>query len=95
MRFGPVATLVPGLVTIGAALLLSARTPEHASYVTDILPSMALLGLGAGLAFPALTMVAMSGATPSDTVLRPRTASKTQSSSRAGRAPATACSENA
>ncbi|MGN6870438.1 MAG: MFS transporter [Solirubrobacteraceae bacterium] len=69
MRFGPVATLLPGLVAIGAALLLYARTPDHASYVVDIMPAMALLGLGAGLAFPALTIVAMSGATPSDSGL--------------------------
>jgi MFS family permease len=69
MRFGPVPTLLPGLVAIGAALLLFARTPGHASYVLDIMPAMALLGLGAGLAFPALTMVAMSGATPSDSGL--------------------------
>jgi EmrB/QacA subfamily drug resistance transporter len=65
-RIGPVATLIPGLVAIGGALLLFARTPVHAAYVIDILPPMALLGLGAGLAFPALTSVAMSGATPAD-----------------------------
>jgi EmrB/QacA subfamily drug resistance transporter len=69
MRFGPVATLLPGLIAIGAALLLFAGTPVHATYVVDILPAMALLGVGAGLAFPALTMVAMSGATPSDSGL--------------------------
>jgi MFS family permease len=69
MRFGPVATLLPGLIAIGASLLLFARTPDHASYVVDIMPAMALLGLGAGLAFPALTIVAMSGATPSDSGL--------------------------
>jgi EmrB/QacA subfamily drug resistance transporter len=65
-RFGPVTTLIPGLVAIGGALLLFARTPVQAAYATDILPPMALLGLGAGLAFPALTSVAMSGATPAD-----------------------------
>jgi EmrB/QacA subfamily drug resistance transporter len=69
MRFGPVATLLPGLIAIGTSLLLFARTPDHASYVVDILPAMALLGLGAGLAFPALTIVAMSGATPRDSGL--------------------------
>jgi EmrB/QacA subfamily drug resistance transporter len=69
MRFGPVATLLPGLAAIGAALLLFARTPVDASYLVDVLPAMTLLGLGAGLAFPALTTVAMSGATPSDSGL--------------------------
>jgi EmrB/QacA subfamily drug resistance transporter len=69
MRFGPVATLLPSLVFIGAGLLLFARTPVHGSYVTDILPPMVLIGLGAGLGFPSLMMLAMSGATPSDSGL--------------------------
>jgi MFS family permease len=69
MRFGPRATLIPSLVFIGAGLLLFARSPVDASYVTDILPVMVLLGLGAGLAFPSLMTLAMSGATPSDSGL--------------------------
>jgi EmrB/QacA subfamily drug resistance transporter len=69
MRFGPLATLLPGLVAIGLALLLFAQAPVDATYAVDLLPAMVLLGLGAGLAFPALTTVAMSGATPSDTGL--------------------------
>jgi len=35
-------------------------------YVTDVLPGMVLLGLGAGMSFPSLMTLAMSGATPSD-----------------------------
>jgi sugar phosphate permease len=34
--------------------------------VVDILPVMVLLGVGAGLCFPALMTLAMSGATPDD-----------------------------
>jgi MFS family permease len=34
--------------------------------MVDILPVMVLLGVGAGLCFPALMTLAMSGATPSD-----------------------------
>jgi MFS family permease len=34
--------------------------------VTQVAPSMLLLGLGAGIAFPALMNLAMSGATPQD-----------------------------
>ncbi len=37
-----------------------------ANYVVDLLPIMLLFGFGAGLAFPALMQLAMSGATPSD-----------------------------
>jgi EmrB/QacA subfamily drug resistance transporter len=69
LRYGPRATLVPSLVAIAAGLLLFARTPVDATYVIDVLPSMALLGLGAGLAFPSLMTLAMSGATPSDSGL--------------------------
>jgi EmrB/QacA subfamily drug resistance transporter len=66
MGFGPRAALVAGLVSAGAGLLLFARAPVEGSYVTDILPVMLLLGAGAGLAFPALMTLAMSGATESD-----------------------------
>jgi sugar phosphate permease len=58
--------LLPGLVAISGALLLFARTSVHGSYVRDVLPAMVLLGLGAGVAFPALTTIAMSGATDGD-----------------------------
>jgi MFS family permease len=37
-----------------------------AAYVTDVLPVMVLLGIGAGLSFPSLMTLAMSGATQSD-----------------------------
>jgi MFS family permease len=69
LRFGPRATLIPGMVSIGAGLLLFALTPVDATYVTDLMPAMVLLGLGAGLAFPSLMTLAMSGATKSDSGL--------------------------
>jgi EmrB/QacA subfamily drug resistance transporter len=69
MRFGPRATLIPSLLCIGAGLLLFARTPVDGRYVTDILPALLLVGLGSGLGFPSLMMLAMSGATPSDSGL--------------------------
>jgi EmrB/QacA subfamily drug resistance transporter len=69
MRYGPKATLIPSMVSIAAGLLLFARTPVDASYVTDLMPPMALIGLGAGLGFPSLMTLAMSGATPSDSGL--------------------------
>jgi sugar phosphate permease len=56
-------------VLIGAGLLLFARTPVDGTYVTDVLPPMVLIGLGVGVGFPALMMLAMSGATPSDSGL--------------------------
>jgi fucose permease len=69
MRFGARATLLPGLVMIVAGLALFARAPVDGSYVVDVLPVMFLLGIGAGLSFPSLMTLAMSGATQSDSGL--------------------------
>jgi len=69
MRFGAQATLVPGLVLMLAGLLLFRGASVDASYATDLLPVMMLLGVGAGLAFPSLMTLAMSGATPEDSGL--------------------------
>jgi predicted MFS family arabinose efflux permease len=69
LRFGPEATLLPAMVFVIVALLLFARTPVDATYAIDIAPAMVLLGVGAGLAFPSLMTLAMSGATPSDSGL--------------------------
>jgi EmrB/QacA subfamily drug resistance transporter len=66
MRFGPRRVLITTLVFLVAGLLLFARAPVDGNYLTDVFPVMILLGLGAGLSFPALMMLAMSGATPSD-----------------------------
>jgi predicted MFS family arabinose efflux permease len=65
-RFGARATLLPGLGLVGAGLALFTQVPADGSYVVDVLPSMILLGAGAGTAFPALMNISMSGATPSD-----------------------------
>jgi len=66
MRFGARRTLIPGLVLIGIGLLLFTRVPVDGHYLTDVMPSMVLLGIGGGLAFPALMTLAMSGAAPSE-----------------------------
>jgi EmrB/QacA subfamily drug resistance transporter len=68
-RFGARATLIPGLVLVVIGLLWFARAPIDASYVVDLLPTMVLFGVGAGLAFPSLMTLAMSGATRSDSGL--------------------------
>ncbi len=69
MRHGPKATLLPSLVFIGAGLLLFARTPVDGEFAADVLAPMILVGAGAGLGFPALMTLAMSGATPEDSGL--------------------------
>ena len=66
MGIGARAALVAGLICAAAGLLLFARAPVDGVWVTDVLPVMLLLGTGAGLAFPALMTLAMSGATQED-----------------------------
>jgi MFS family permease len=66
LRFGPRKVLLAGLVLVILALALAARAPLHASYVTDVLPMMVLLGAGAGLAMPSILGLAMSVTNPQD-----------------------------
>jgi EmrB/QacA subfamily drug resistance transporter len=65
-RFGARATVVPGLVLIAIALVLFAQVPIQGSYFVHVMPSMLLLGIGAGVCFPALMNLAMSGIEPRD-----------------------------
>ncbi len=65
-RFGARNLLAPGLVLIMLALILFAQAPVHGSYMLQVLPSMLLLGIGAGVCFPALMGVAMAGVSPQD-----------------------------
>jgi EmrB/QacA subfamily drug resistance transporter len=69
MRFGPRTTLIPGVCLVVVALLLFARTPVDANYLTDLLPPFLLIAVGVGTSFPAIMTLAMSGATPSDSGL--------------------------
>jgi EmrB/QacA subfamily drug resistance transporter len=69
MGIGPRSALLAGLALIVVGLLLFARTPVDGQYFTDVFPAMLLLGGGAGLSFPALMTLAMSGATPQDSGL--------------------------
>ncbi len=66
MRFGARTMLFPALVCIGTGLLLLARTPVDGTFVADLLAPTVLIAIGAGLAFPPLMSLAMSGASPQD-----------------------------
>jgi EmrB/QacA subfamily drug resistance transporter len=66
MRFGPNATLLPGLALILAGFGWFTQAPVDGSYVTDVLPVMVLMGAGVGVSFPSLMTLAMSGATEED-----------------------------
>jgi len=69
MRFGAKPTLLAGLALVAAGLVVFRRAPVSAGYAIDVLPVMVLLGVGAGLVFPALMTLAMSAATPEDSGL--------------------------
>jgi EmrB/QacA subfamily drug resistance transporter len=69
MRIGARETLLPGLVLIVAGLLLFTRVGGEAGYMDGVFPVMLLLGVGAGLSFPSLMTLAMSGVAPSDSGL--------------------------
>jgi EmrB/QacA subfamily drug resistance transporter len=59
MRFGIKRPLVGGLSLAAVGLALLARAPVHGHYLVNLLPSMVLLGFGAGAAFNPLLMAAM------------------------------------
>jgi MFS family permease len=66
MRFGARPMVLSGLVLFLAGLALFTRAPVDGAYVEHVLPVMVLLGTGAGLCFPSLMTLAMSGVEPAD-----------------------------
>jgi EmrB/QacA subfamily drug resistance transporter len=68
-RFGIRAPLALGLGLAAAGLALFARAPVDGSLAANVLPSMILLGLGAGLAFNPVLLAAMGDVQPSDSGL--------------------------
>ncbi len=59
MRFGIRLPLAVGLGLAACGLLLFARAPVDGHFVSDVLPSMTLLGFGAGMAFNPVLLAAM------------------------------------
>jgi predicted MFS family arabinose efflux permease len=66
MRFGIRAPLAVGLLLAAVGLVLFARAPVDGSFAVDVLPSMILLGFGAGMAFNPVLLAAMSDVEPSE-----------------------------
>jgi len=60
LRYGIRKPLAVGLTLAAIGLLLFARAPVDGTFVVDVLPSMILLGLGAGMAFNPVLLAAMS-----------------------------------
>jgi EmrB/QacA subfamily drug resistance transporter len=65
-RFGGQKLCVAGLSLISLGLALFAFAPVAGGYWLHLFPSLVALGIGAGLAFPPLMGLAMSGAAPQD-----------------------------
>jgi EmrB/QacA subfamily drug resistance transporter len=66
MRFGIKRPLGAGLTFAAVGLLLFTRAPVGGSFVVDVLPSMILLGIGAGIAFNPVLLAAMSDVEPQE-----------------------------
>jgi EmrB/QacA subfamily drug resistance transporter len=64
MAYGIRAPLTVGLALAAASLALFAIAPVDGDFVTDVLPSMALLGIGAGIAFNPVLLAAMGDVEP-------------------------------
>jgi EmrB/QacA subfamily drug resistance transporter len=69
MRFGIKPPLAAGLLCASVGLVLFARAPVGGTFVVDVLPSMILLGLGAGIAFNPVLLAAMSDVAPEESGL--------------------------
>jgi EmrB/QacA subfamily drug resistance transporter len=64
MRFGVRPPLAVGLGLAALSLALFSRAPVDGSFVGDVLPSMVLLGIGAGIAFNPVLLAAMGDVEP-------------------------------
>jgi EmrB/QacA subfamily drug resistance transporter len=66
MRFGIRGPLAVGLLLSAIGLLLFVRAPVGGHFAADVLPSMVLLGFGAGISFNPLLLAAMSDVAPEE-----------------------------
>jgi EmrB/QacA subfamily drug resistance transporter len=69
MRFGIRRPLAIGLLLAAIGLALFVRAPVQGDFVTDVLPSMILLGFGAGMAFNPVLLAAMNDVGPTESGL--------------------------
>jgi EmrB/QacA subfamily drug resistance transporter len=69
LKWGMRTPLGVGLIFTAAGLAWFARAPLHGRFMPDVLPAMVLIGIGAGMGFNPLLLLAMSGVDESDTGL--------------------------
>src|SRR6185312_6859012 len=69
MRFGTRLPIGVGMALVSLGLLLFARAPVNGSFWLDVLPGMAILGVGVGMAMNPVLIAAMSDVEPSESGL--------------------------
>jgi EmrB/QacA subfamily drug resistance transporter len=69
MRYGIRPPLATGLLLAAAGMALFTRAPVDGNFLVDVLPSMILLGFGAGMAFNPVLLAAMSDVSPEESGL--------------------------
>jgi EmrB/QacA subfamily drug resistance transporter len=69
MRYGVRPPLTVGLTLAAVSLALFSRAPVDGSFVVHVLPSMVLLGAGAGIAFNPVLLAAMGDVEPHESGL--------------------------
>ncbi|MEV4658527.1 MFS transporter [Micromonospora sp. NPDC049301] len=77
-RWGARAVLLAGLGLATVGFLLLGRLPADGGYLADVLPAMLIFGVAGGLTLPAVTTLAMAGATDADAGLASGLANTTQ-----------------
>lgn len=68
-RFGAKAPVIAGQALMSLGMLLLARAPADGSLAVDVIPAMLLMGIGAGIAFMPMMLVATSEADPAQSGL--------------------------
>ncbi len=66
MKYGYRRPLAVGLLSAAVGLALFARAPVDGHFIVDVLPSMVLLGFGAGIAFNPVLLAAMGDVEPQE-----------------------------
>src|SRR5947208_952205 len=69
MKYGYRKPLAAGLLSAAVGLALFARAPVDGQFLVDVLPSMILLGFGAGIAFNPVLLAAMGDVAPEESGL--------------------------
>jgi EmrB/QacA subfamily drug resistance transporter len=66
MRFGIKMPMIGGLLLVGVGLALLARAPVSGHFLADVLPSMILVGIGAGIALNPVLLAALGDVAPQE-----------------------------